>query len=108
MAFSNTKQNSQKPFKRQGGFSCEFFSAKKISQKGIFVVVSKKIDKKAVNRNLIKRRTREAFRLVLKDENQTVAFGIKIFPTKELMTADFSKLKLSVKIFLKHYKTTAD
>ncbi|MDD3594213.1 MAG: ribonuclease P protein component [Candidatus Gastranaerophilales bacterium] len=61
-------------------------------------VVSKKIDKRASKRNLIKRRMREAYRSFLQDENfdfqrwKTMIFMAK----KECLNADFFQIKNSM------------
>lgn len=61
-------------------------------------VVSKKIDKRAVKRNLIKRRMREAYRSFLQDETldfqrwKTMVFMAK----KDCLDADFVQIKAAM------------
>lgn len=90
---------TEKPFKIKG-FS-PLFSIKKLKNPDIFVVVSKKVDKKAVNRNLIRRRTKEALRQTDYFKKNNGKNGLKIYPTKNVAKADFLDLISELKNLLK-------
>jgi len=73
-----------------GGFFATFFLAKE--EKKIGIIVSKKVAKKAVTRNKVRRRIREIYRLNKEDMPQGWMVVIARRATAE---ADFSSLKRS-------------
>ena len=61
-------------------------------------VVSKKIDKRAVVRNKIKRRMREAYRELFKENSSNIQWMSLIFSAKkECITADYKIIKAQLK-----------
>ena len=61
-------------------------------------VVSKKIHKRAVKRNLIKRRMREAFKILMQENTQYTKWMSLIFTAKkECLDSDFQKIKSEMK-----------
>lgn len=65
----------------------------------IAVIVSKKVSKKAVERNRIKRRLREALRLQAKDLGR--GGDLALFPSKAVLGASFQALREEVRILAK-------
>jgi len=75
------------------------FKSNSLEQSRIGFVVSKKISKKAVERNRIKRRLRE----IVKKEISELKNGIDLvfLVKKNIITAEFSEIEYSVKSLLK-------
>jgi formiminoglutamase len=67
-------------------------------------VVSKKIDKRAVVRNKIKRRMREAYKAILKDSPNIKWISLIFSARKDCVSADFQTIKAQISYLL--YKAT--
>ncbi len=91
-------KNEIKFLQKKGDLSHSlFFIVKEKENQGknskIAVVVSKKISKKAVIRNLIRRRTYEAFRIILKEENLNPKKDFIFIAKKGILEKDFWEIK---------------
>jgi ribonuclease P protein component len=85
-------QNTMKKGRR---FSTPLFSLFVLSSSDIkcTVIVSKKTEKKAVERNFLKRRTRSAYKDFL--FSLPKPYSVVILPKKEIATCDFEDIKKS-------------
>lgn len=80
-------------FVKSPNFSCRIGSGKPGYRSKITVVVSKKVASKAVERNYLKRKTREAFAPII---GQLTGFYIVVFPRKEVKDLGFQTLQSEV------------
>jgi len=64
-------------------------------------VVSTKVSKSAVKRNRVKRRMREAVRLLLKEQTPNTGFLVLLIGKKECLTAEYVDIQRSVADVLK-------
>jgi ribonuclease P protein component len=65
--------------------------------------VPKKVFKRAVDRNKVKRLIRESFRLVTKDIGDLSGIQIKISPMASIFTVDFDTITTQIKNEIKKY-----
>ncbi len=73
------------------------------TQRGLFIgmLASTKLDKSAVKRNRMRRRCREAFRLVVADMPKTnSSMQLLVSPRSSSLTCDFSALQDDARRFL--------
>ncbi len=75
------------------------FLANNLPYSRISFVVSKKISKKAVIRNRVKRRLRETSRPVIK--NFKNSFDIVVFTKPEIAQKDFAEIKTAIEVLFK-------
>jgi ribonuclease P protein component len=66
------------------------------------VIVSKKLIKKAVYRNKLRRRIYEAFRLIIKENDTLPSKDIILIPKTGILKTDFWKIKKDLLNFLLH------
>jgi ribonuclease P protein component len=80
------------------------FLANELPYSRIGFVVSKKISKKAVIRNKVKRRLREISRNIIKDFEK--GFDIVVFTKPEIANCDFNQIKNALELLLKKVQRT--
>lgn len=76
----------------------------KLSYSRWSVIVSKKIEKKAIDRNLKRRQIYESIRLVTKETGQekiSVHFDIALIPYKHIAACNYQKIHQNVKDIFK-------
>ncbi|MEK7103922.1 MAG: ribonuclease P protein component [Patescibacteria group bacterium] len=109
MLFSKNRLRKKKDFERvmrdraSKSAAVSFLSARFICNdlpySRIGFVVSKKVSKKAVTRNKIKRRLREISRNIIKELEK--GFDIVVFTKPEIAESDFKQIKNALEILLK-------
>lgn len=70
----------------------------------IAVIVSKKVDKRAVYRNRIKRQVREVLRLLLKDKKIKSGYFITVMATPSVLGKTYQEIEKEVIFLLKRGK----
>ncbi len=71
----------------------------------IGTLASTKLDKSAVRRNRMRRRCREAWRTLLREEPETFAAQLLIAPRSSSLKAPFADIQADVRQFLHHLRT---